>query len=102
MNITYTHEVTLGTFTIGKETFTLRRVQYEHGSWDLLLDSDRKGGYRRPTFWAGDKIQAGFHVNDDTQEGLYCFRSNMGTELSRQGKPVHVAVCGPVFTLVNH
>ena len=88
----------LGTFTIGKETFTLRRVQYENGNWDLHLHSDREQGYRKPTFWYGERVGS-YMPGDMYTEGAYRFYSMGGTALRRKGREVQVLVSGDVFSV---
>ena len=96
--VDYKQETTLGTFTIKNETFTLRRVQYPNGNWDLHLESDREPGFRKPTFWYGDRV--GGHVPGDTYtEGAYRFYSMGGTALRREKRQVQVVVAGDTFTL---
>ena len=97
-DITYLHETTLGTFTIKNETFTLRRVQYPHGNWDLHLHSDREAGFRKPAFWYGERV-GGFLPGDTYTEGAYRFYSNGGTALRREKRQVQVIIAGDTFTL---
>lgn len=98
MTTGYAQQITLGTFTIGKETFTLTRAEFENGGWDLQLHSDREQGYRRPTFWYGERV--GGHIPGDTcTEGAYRFYSMGGTALRREKREVQVLVAGDTFTV---
>lgn len=91
-------ETTLGTFTIKNETFTLRRVQFRNGGWDLQLHSDREPGFRKPTFWYGERV-GGYAKNDPCTEGAYRFYSMGGTALRREKREVQVLIAGDTFTL---
>lgn len=94
----YKQETTLGTFTIKNETFTLRRVQYHNGNWDLHLESDREPGFRKPTFWYGDRV-GGYVPGDTYTEGAYRFYSMGGTALRREKRQVQVIIAGDTFTV---
>ena len=96
--IDYKQETTLGTFIIKNETFTLRRVQYPHGNWGLHLHSDREAGYRKPTFWYGERV-GGYQPGDTCMEGAYRFYSMGGTALRREKRQVQVMVAGDTFTV---
>lgn len=97
-DIDYKQETTLGTFIIKNETFTLRRVQYPNDNWDLHLESDREPGFRKPTFWYGERV--GDYLPGDTYtEGAYRFYSNGGTALRREKRQVQVIIAGDTFTL---
>lgn len=95
----YSQETTLGTFTIKNETFTLARVQFAStGNWELHLHSDRETGFRKPTFWYGDRV--GDYLPGDTcTEGAYRFYSMGGTALRREKRELQVLVAGDTFTL---
>lgn len=94
-------ETTLGGFTIGKETFTLTRVEFTNtGNSELHLYSNRESQYRRPSFWYSERI-GGYLKNDPHTEGAYRFSSQSGTVLRRKGREVQVMLCDGVFTLAN-
>ena len=94
----------LGTFTIGRETFTLSRVVVEYTSFDgpsrlveLWLDSDQKSPHR-PKFWYGDRV-SGHAPGDDCMEGAFRFYTMRGNALRRKGREVQVLVSGDVFSV---
>ena len=105
MDSPYISETKLGTFTIGKETFTLTRNYnkytgrdgVERDLYSLTLTSDRKAGYNRPNSW-GERNMAGWQSDDKCDDGIYYFQSLRGTPLKRGGKLVRVVVSGDSFS----